>query len=428
MATAAAPKLTDKGGEEIRIGCRVAEADFSYGDGVVESITVPITGDGFNVGIKWDTPELGGPPWSAEGGGRSAEHLLVLGPPPELLQPPPEQVQPEKVVAFRQRFGRSPTQSEAELDEEDWVNLEEEEEEEEEQGQEQNILHGLGGSEVSLSADEDEINESGGVLTALIKQLQRDGTPAAAANLRLKNIRLKREPGSRDKQYSNGTVLTTENNSSINRGDAWILTDVASIGAHGKLTHAELVKQLARGKLELLAEDDDVLFDLRASGFFWEGSQPSASLIGRGDILDNTFHFHAVVYQLAGSNGKPSYEQLPSVIECGLAITSLLSGDGWYLGAFVGSDQEGSRNFLNVYSTEGKLHVIPVEHTKQRVNPAGVAFFCDQETVDQGLHLLHALSQLESPGSLFCKSKAAIEAAAAVTAAAAAAAAGGPRN
>ena len=62
MATAAAPKLTDKGGEEIRIGCRVAEADFSYGDGAVESITVPITGDGFNVGIKWDTQELGGPP------------------------------------------------------------------------------------------------------------------------------------------------------------------------------------------------------------------------------------------------------------------------------------------------------------------------------------------------------------------------------
>ena len=107
MATAATPKLTDKGGEEIRIGCRVAEADFSYGDGAVESITVPITGDGFNVGIKWDTPELGGPPWSAEGGGRSAEHLLVLGPPPELLQPPPEQVQPEKVVAFRLGEGRS---------------------------------------------------------------------------------------------------------------------------------------------------------------------------------------------------------------------------------------------------------------------------------------------------------------------------------
>ena len=179
----------------------------------------------------------------------------MLGPPPELLQPPPEQVQPEKVVAFRQRFGRSPTQSEAELDEEDWVNLEEEEEEEE-QELGQNILHGLGGSDVSLSADEDE---SGGVpcgvLTALIKQLQRDGTPAAAANLRLKNIRLKREPGSRDKQFCFGTVLTTENNSSIDRGDAWILTDVASIGAHGKLTHAELVKRLTQGKLELLAED-----------------------------------------------------------------------------------------------------------------------------------------------------------------------------
>ena len=65
MATAATPKLTDKGGEEIRIGCRVAEADFSYGDGVVESITVPVRGGGFNVGIKLDKPELGGPPWLA---------------------------------------------------------------------------------------------------------------------------------------------------------------------------------------------------------------------------------------------------------------------------------------------------------------------------------------------------------------------------
>ena len=35
MATAATPKLTDKGGEEIRIGCRVAEADFSYGSALV---------------------------------------------------------------------------------------------------------------------------------------------------------------------------------------------------------------------------------------------------------------------------------------------------------------------------------------------------------------------------------------------------------
>ena len=62
----------------ITVGCRVAEADFSYGDGTVESITVPCVGGGFNVGIKWDDASKGGPAWSQEGGGRGAAHLLVI--------------------------------------------------------------------------------------------------------------------------------------------------------------------------------------------------------------------------------------------------------------------------------------------------------------------------------------------------------------
>ena len=66
--------MKDHAGAEIVVGCRVAEADFSFGDGVVESIVVPCVGGGFNVGVKWDQPELGGPPWSAEGGGRAAQH------------------------------------------------------------------------------------------------------------------------------------------------------------------------------------------------------------------------------------------------------------------------------------------------------------------------------------------------------------------
>ena len=41
----------------------MAEADFSFGDGVVESIEVPCIGDGFNVGVKWDDSQRGGPPW-----------------------------------------------------------------------------------------------------------------------------------------------------------------------------------------------------------------------------------------------------------------------------------------------------------------------------------------------------------------------------
>ena len=55
--------IYDKAGTEITVGCRVAEADFSFGDGVVESVTVPTRGGGCNVGVKWDkplTPPLGG--------------------------------------------------------------------------------------------------------------------------------------------------------------------------------------------------------------------------------------------------------------------------------------------------------------------------------------------------------------------------------
>ena len=33
--------LKDKSGTEIVVGCRVAEADFDFGDGVVESVEVP---------------------------------------------------------------------------------------------------------------------------------------------------------------------------------------------------------------------------------------------------------------------------------------------------------------------------------------------------------------------------------------------------
>ena len=110
--------MKDKAGADIAVGCRVAEADFSYGDGVVESITVPITGIGFNVGVKWDQPARGGPPWSAEGGGRASQHLLVLEPPQQFVG---ETTLPAKEYsAFECRFGREPTPSEAELGEEHW--------------------------------------------------------------------------------------------------------------------------------------------------------------------------------------------------------------------------------------------------------------------------------------------------------------------
>ena len=70
--------MKDKSGADITVGCKVAEADFSYGDGILESITVPCAGGAFNVGVKWADPGKGGPAWSKEGGGRGAAHLLVI--------------------------------------------------------------------------------------------------------------------------------------------------------------------------------------------------------------------------------------------------------------------------------------------------------------------------------------------------------------
>ena len=69
--------MKDKAGVEITVGCRVLEADFDYGDGTVESIEVPSAGGGFNVGVLCDDPKKEGPGWSAEGGGRGGQHLLV---------------------------------------------------------------------------------------------------------------------------------------------------------------------------------------------------------------------------------------------------------------------------------------------------------------------------------------------------------------
>ena len=37
-------QMNDKAGVEITVGCRVAGADFSFGDGKVESVTVPSVG------------------------------------------------------------------------------------------------------------------------------------------------------------------------------------------------------------------------------------------------------------------------------------------------------------------------------------------------------------------------------------------------
>ena len=118
--------LRDSAGEAITVGCRVAECDFSFGDGLVESVEVPSLGGGFNVGVKWDDPAKGGPAWSAEGGGRSSQHLLVIEPAPQQIGntflPPKDLVD----RAFKRRFGRSPTPSEAELDEGEWDEIIEE--------------------------------------------------------------------------------------------------------------------------------------------------------------------------------------------------------------------------------------------------------------------------------------------------------------
>ena len=77
--------MTDSAGFEVAVGQRVSEIHFDYGDGLVESITVPMSSDGFNVGVKWDDPSKGGPAWSETGGGRGANHLLVIEQPPVVL-------------------------------------------------------------------------------------------------------------------------------------------------------------------------------------------------------------------------------------------------------------------------------------------------------------------------------------------------------
>ena len=120
--------MKDQAGAEIVVGCRVAEANFSYGDGLVESVTVPCAGGCFNVGVTWDDPEKGGPEWSADGGGRSSEHLLVIEPPAQAVagDTGSTRLPPREFSAFHQRFGRSPTPSEAELGEEDWSDIEDE--------------------------------------------------------------------------------------------------------------------------------------------------------------------------------------------------------------------------------------------------------------------------------------------------------------
>ena len=60
--------MKDKAGAwiSITVGCRVAECDLDFGDGTVESITVPLSGgsDGVNVGVAWDDTSLDGPAWS----------------------------------------------------------------------------------------------------------------------------------------------------------------------------------------------------------------------------------------------------------------------------------------------------------------------------------------------------------------------------
>ena len=50
--------LKDKAGVGVNIGDSVTEADFSFGDGVVKSITVPCSDGSHNVGLKWDDPRV----------------------------------------------------------------------------------------------------------------------------------------------------------------------------------------------------------------------------------------------------------------------------------------------------------------------------------------------------------------------------------
>ena len=115
--------MKDKAGTDIVVGCRVTEADFGFGDGVVESITVPAQDGSCTVGIKWDEPSKGGPKWSAEGGGRGAQHLIVIEAAPD-SEPAVGAIEMlPRAELFRRRFNRSPTASETELSEAEWSEI-----------------------------------------------------------------------------------------------------------------------------------------------------------------------------------------------------------------------------------------------------------------------------------------------------------------
>ena len=116
--------MKDKAGTEITVGCRVAETDLGFGDGTVESVEVPAGAGGFNIGVHWDQPDRDGPGWSDEGGGRGAEHLLVIEAAPQAEttgRPDREWEEWElKGRRFKERFGTSPTASQGELSEAEW--------------------------------------------------------------------------------------------------------------------------------------------------------------------------------------------------------------------------------------------------------------------------------------------------------------------
>ena len=154
--------MLDKNGADIVVGSRVREADFGYGDGEVESVTVPIRGGGgFNVGVRWDDPSLGGPEYDAEGGGRGAQHLVVLqeaegggGGLEAMREYQDWELNSEKRQRFKERFKRGPRESEDELSERDWDEIDEEED------ANGGALGGEGGGE--------EGGDQGGVLAALL--------------------------------------------------------------------------------------------------------------------------------------------------------------------------------------------------------------------------------------------------------------------
>ena len=134
--------MCDKNNTEIVVGCRVREDDSDFGEGVVKSIEVPCIGGAFNVGVEWDDAEKGGPPWTPEGGGRGAQHLVVIQAAGGVAA---DGADGEKLVRFRERFGRDMRESEAELSERGWDEIEEEEEKEEDGGEKEKDGGGGGG-------------------------------------------------------------------------------------------------------------------------------------------------------------------------------------------------------------------------------------------------------------------------------------------